>query len=115
MRYIKFLVLIALFVVTMALFAQNMDSLGSPIALGLSLFGTQVFALQYPVYMYLLSTFFVGALLTLIYFFCEKVRMGRELSLANKKLATLEQEVNSLRNLPLEDSLPGDAADTQES
>lgn len=116
MRYVKFLVVIVLFVLTMALFAQNMDALGAPLALSLHLFGTDIFAFDYPVYMFLLGTFFVGALITFMYFLCEKVRIGRELSVAQKKIATLEQEVNSLRNLPLEDAMSasGESSATQE-
>jgi len=112
MRFIKFLLVIALFVLTMALFAQNMATLGAPIALSLNLFGTELFTFEYTVYMLLLLAFFLGAIITLSYFFLEKIRMGRELSQAGKKLATLEQEVNSLRNLPLTESMSGEVSET---
>ncbi|WP_035252083.1 lipopolysaccharide assembly protein LapA domain-containing protein [Desulfocurvus vexinensis] len=106
MRFIKFLAVIALFVLTMALFAQNLPVLGAPLSLGLTLFDAQLFALESPLYMFLLAAFFLGSVLTLLYFFLEKLRTGRELARANRKLATLEQEVTSLRNLPLSDATP---------
>ncbi len=80
--------------------------LGAPLSLGLTLFGAQLFALESPLYMFLLASFFLGCVLTLLYFFLDKLRTGRELARANRKLATLEQEVTSLRNLPLTDSSP---------
>ncbi len=113
MRFIKFLAVIVFFVLTMALFAQNMATLAAPLALSLHLLGADLFAFEYPVYMYLLLGFFLGAILTLLYFVCEKMRLGRELSRSRKKIATLEQEVNSLRNLPLTDSVVDKPAESQ--
>ncbi|MBU1003096.1 MAG: LapA family protein [Proteobacteria bacterium] len=103
MRYVKMLLLLALFFLSMVMFAQNMESLNAGLPLSMDLFGTPIFALEQPVYLCLLSLFVLGGLLCTLYFLCEKIRLSRELSLAAKKIASLEQEVNSLRNLPLDD------------
>ncbi|BBD07680.1 lipopolysaccharide assembly protein LapA domain-containing protein [Desulfovibrio ferrophilus] len=104
MRYVKMLLLLALFFLSMVMFAQNMETLNTALPLSLELFGTPVFALEQPVYLCLLSLFVLGGLLCTLYFLCEKIRLSREVSQAKKKVASLEQEVNSLRNLPLDDS-----------
>ncbi|WP_461209584.1 lipopolysaccharide assembly protein LapA domain-containing protein [Desulfocurvus sp. DL9XJH121] len=102
MRYVKMLFLLALFFLTVVLLAQNMEALSAPLTVSLALFGTPVFDFSQPVYLYLLTLAVAGAALCTLYFLCEKVRLSRELSKARKKIGDLEQEVNSLRNLPLE-------------
>jgi len=104
MRYVKMLLVLALFFLSMVMFAQNMETLNAPLALSMELFGTVIFAWAQPMYIALLSLFVLGGLICTLYFLCEKIRLTREVSQANKKIASLEQEVNSLRNLPLDDN-----------
>lgn len=103
MRYVKFLALLAFFVLTMTLFAQNMDALKATVPLALALAGGTWFSIEYPVYFLILGAFFLGGLATVLFFFLERLRLSRELSSCRGRMATLEQEVNSLRTLPLED------------
>lgn len=103
MRYLKFLALLAFFVLTMTLFAQNMDALKAVTALSLTLAGKTWFAIEHPVYFLILGAFFLGGALTVLFFFMERLRLTRELGLCRSRMATLEQEVNSLRTLPLEE------------
>ena len=114
MRYVKMLLLLALFFVTVVLLAQNMEALSAPLALGLTVFGVQVFDVQQPVYLYLLTLAVAGGLVCTLYFLCEKIRLTRELSRSAKKIGDLEQEVNSLRNLPLEGAGLGGEPEMQE-
>lgn len=103
MRYVKFVALLAFFVLTMTLFAQNMESLKAVVPLSLTLAGAAWFSIEYPVYFLILGAFFLGGLLTVLFFFLERLRQAKELSQCRGRMATLEQEVNSLRTLPLED------------
>jgi putative membrane protein len=103
MRYLKFLALLAFFVLTMTLFAQNMEALKAEVPLSLNLASSTWFAIEYPVYFLILGAFFLGGLATLLFFFLERMRLAKELSQCRGRMATLEQEVNSLRTLPLED------------
>lgn len=103
MRYLKVLALLALFFLTMVLFAQNMGALSAQVELGLALFGQDLFLIQQPIYFILLSAFVLGGVLCTLYFLYEKFRMASELRRCRKKLKNLEKEVTSLRNLPLED------------
>lgn len=103
MRYVKFLVLLLFFVLTMTLFAQNMEALKAAVPLSLALGGTTFFALDQPVYLLLLGAFLVGGVAATLFFFLERLRLAKELGRCRGRMATLEQEVNSLRTLPLED------------
>ncbi|SKA71151.1 lipopolysaccharide assembly protein LapA domain-containing protein [Desulfobaculum bizertense] len=104
MRYLKALVLLALFFLTMVLFAQNIEALAHPVELGLNMFGQDLFHIVQPVYFLLLFSFIIGGVICTLYFLFEKCRMGTELRRCRKQIKTLEKEVNSLRNLPLEDA-----------
>ncbi len=103
MRYVKFLALLLLFFFTMALFAQNMEALAQPLDLGFSLFGRQWFYFSQPIYLCLLGILVLGGILTMLFFLAERMRLSRSLGRCRSRLSSLEQEVNSLRNLPLED------------
>lgn len=103
MRYVKFLALLLLFFFTMALFAQNMEALAEPLELRFGLFGTQWFYVSQPIYLCLLVVLVLGGFLTMLFFLAERMRLSRSLGRCRGRLASLEQEVNSLRNLPLED------------
>ena len=103
MRYLKFVALLAFFVLTMTLFAQNMDELKVVVPLSLHLAGASWFSIEYPVYFLILGAFFLGGILTVFFFFLERLRLSKELAKSRGRMATLEQEVNSLRTLPLED------------
>lgn len=103
MRYLKFVAALAFFILTMTVFAQNMESLKAVVPLSLTLASTTWFAIEYPVYFLILGAFFLGGLTTVLCFFLERLRLSRELSQHRARIATLEQEVNSLRTLPLED------------
>ncbi|MEW5772691.1 MAG: LapA family protein [Thermodesulfobacteriota bacterium] len=103
MRYLKFLALLAFFVLTMTLFAQNMEALKAVVPLSLNLASATWFSIEYPVYFLILGAFFLGGLVTVLFFFLERMRLAKELGQCRGRMATLEQEVNSLRTLPLED------------
>jgi len=103
MRYVKFLALLAFFVLTMTVFAQNMEALKAVVPVSLVLGGYSCFALEQPVYFLLLAAFFLGGISAVFFFFLERMRLSKELNRCRGRMATLEQEVNSLRTLPLED------------
>ncbi|GAB6057953.1 LapA family protein [Desulfonatronum parangueonense] len=103
MRYLKVLLLILFFFVSMLFFIQNNEVLSEELVLQLELFDWHVASRPLPFYLVVLLSFVVGSVFSLAYFIGEKIRMSRELKAANNKRAALEQEVTSLRNLPLEE------------
>ena len=103
MRYIKVLLLTLFFFISMVFFIQNNEVLSKLLVLKMELFDLRFVSRELPFYLIVLLSFVVGSIFSLSYFLGEKIRLTRELKSANAKLAALEQEVTSLRNLPLED------------
>ena len=106
MRYFKVLVLLALFSFVLLFFAQNMEALSMPLFLSFTLFGGPWFSFEYPFYFMALAAFILGGIFCMLYFFMDKLRFSRRLREYKNRVSTLEQEVNSLRNLPLEENPP---------
>ncbi len=103
MRYIKVLLLTLFFFVSMVFFIQNNEVLSNELVLKMVLFDMSFVSRELPFYLVVLLSFVVGSLFSMSYFLGEKIRLSRELKAANAKQAALEQEVTSLRNLPLEE------------
>lgn len=104
MRFIKVLGLILLFVLSMAFFVQNTEILSQTMALQLDLFAFEPWmSVPLPFYILILISFAIGALFTLAFFVIDKIQTARQLKDCRNQLAKMTQEVNSLRNLPIED------------
>ena len=111
MRYIKVLALVLFFIVAMIFFVQNTEVLSTSLQLKYNLFNWQWVSIPIPFYVLVLFAFGIGAILSMFYFIVEKMRQSRELRNCRHKLKDLEQEVNSLRNLPLEEqNYPGESS-----
>ncbi|MFP4168941.1 MAG: lipopolysaccharide assembly LapA domain-containing protein [Desulfonatronovibrionaceae bacterium] len=104
MRFVKIIVFVAIFFFSMLFFVQNTDVLSQTLSLRLNLFETEFISKEFPFYLLVLIAFAVGALLTVAYFFVEKFRTTRQIRQYRHKVANLEKELNSLRNMPLEES-----------
>ncbi|MFA6811255.1 MAG: LapA family protein [Desulfoplanes sp.] len=104
MRYLKVLCLVALFFVSMLFFVQNTDVLVQTLTLQLALLSWHVTSAPVPHYLLILLAFVGGAILPMIYFLCEKIRLSKELRGARKMIKKQEEELNSLRNMPIEDA-----------
>jgi lipopolysaccharide assembly protein A len=102
MRYVKVLLLTLFFFVSMIFFIQNNQVLSALLVLRLDILGLELVSREMPFYLIVLISFVIGSIFSLSYFLCEKLRLTKELKAAKAKLAALEQEVTSLRNLPLE-------------
>jgi uncharacterized integral membrane protein len=102
MRFAKVIGLVLLFVISMLFFVQNTPVLSETMQLRLDLFFQSWKSIPLPFYFLLLLGVLAGALFCTLYFIGEKRRQGKALRQCRAKLASLQQEVNSLRNLPLE-------------
>lgn len=101
MRYVKFLGLILVFVVSMFFFVQNNAVLSMPVNLELNLIALRFYSVPLPLYVLVLLGFLLGAVLCLAYFAFERIRLGLELKSLRTRYSTLEDEVLTLRTLPL--------------
>jgi lipopolysaccharide assembly protein A len=114
MRYLKVLLLTLFFFVSMVFFIQNNEMLSNELILKLELFDLSFASRELPFYLIVLVSFVVGSVFSMSYFLAEKLRLSHELKSSKAKLAALEQEVTSLRNLPLEEeAYPSSASKTE--
>lgn len=102
MRFIKVLIFLLIMVLAMLFFVQNNVALSKTMQLQFDLFFSKWTSIELPFYFILLVTFFLGGLFVLMYFFIEKIRLASELRTQRNKCRKLEQELRSLRNMPLE-------------
>jgi len=94
MRYIKVLLLVLIFFISMLFLFQNQETLGRDMTLKLNLFflpPMQPFSL--PTYFVLLAGFLLGALLTMTCFLWERLSFSAKLMRAQWKIRNLEKEV----------------------
>ncbi len=101
MRYVKVLCLAILFFVSMLFFVQNTEVLLQTLTLQLKFFSWHVVSAPMPHYLLILLAFMFGVVMPLLYFLCEKIRMAKELRRAHKTIKQQEEELNSLRNMPI--------------
>lgn len=103
MRFVKVLILVLVFFISMMFFVQNNAVLSQTVTLKLDLFfDTAWSSIELPFYFMVLCAFLLGALLTMLLLMISRMRAGAALRRANKRIRVLEKELNSLRNLPLE-------------
>lgn len=103
MRFVKVLVLVLVFFISMMFFVQNNAVLSQAVTLKLDLFfDTAWSSIELPFYFMVLCAFLLGALATMLMLMVSRMRAGAALRRANKRIRVLEKELNSLRNLPLE-------------
>lgn len=115
MRFLKVFGLVLLFLISMMFFIQNTEMLSQEMSLHLNFYIGDYVASSRPLpfYFLLLFAFALGSFLVLLYFLMDKLRLGKQLNQCRHERDRLEQEVNSLRNLPLESSNPYSASAEQ--
>ncbi len=107
MRFIKVLFLLALFVISILFFSQNNDVLMQEMTLVLDIFKiTTLHSIPLPFGVIVLAAFTAGCLLTMVYFVVDKFRASSMLKECQTRMASLEQELNSLRNMPISEDQP---------
>lgn len=119
MRYIKVMLLFIVFFFFATFVVQNHTSLGQNISFRLDLF---VFppceTIPLPFYIVLLITLLLGAFICVFFLAGDRIKMTFALHKAQKRINILEQEVASLRALPLTEKTykaPTDASDAKSS
>ena len=93
MRYVKVLAVLALFFFGIIFFLQNTQFLNTTLTLQFHLLGIDWESSPVPVYLFILSAFVLGALLSICYFGVDKFRQGRALKSCRAHVRSLEQEI----------------------
>ncbi len=104
MRYLKVLVLVIIFFICIVFFVQNTGSLSESFSLRFHIFGLDWVSSPTPIYVFILVAFVIGVIVSMFYFLLDKIRQGKELKRARAYISDLEEELHSLRNMPLEQS-----------
>ena len=115
MRFIKILFLLALFVFSILFFSQNNAVLMQELTLKLDIpYAMTLHSVPLPFGVLILASFVAGSLLTMCYLVADKFRAGSKLRECKTRMASLEQELNSLRNMPINEDQPYSSEETKE-
>ena len=101
MSYIKAILLSAVVALAIIFMVQNMDALGHPLAIRLNLLFVKFESSPYATYLIILLAFFIGLFLASLLGIAERFHLRRNIKGLEKQIAGLNQELNSLRNLPI--------------
>lgn len=102
MRYIKVVLLVLIFFFFAIFVAQNHGLLGQDISFRLDLFVIPPLeSIPMPLYFVMLIALVLGALVCVLFLAGDRIKMTFAMHRANKRINLLEQEVASLRALPL--------------
>lgn len=97
MRYVKALVLVLVFFLTMIFLFQNQTSLSQTLAFRLDLlFMPAMTSIELPFYFVLLAAFLLGALACLIVLFMDRVRLTGSIVRANWRAQAMQNEEKKL-------------------
>ena len=99
MRFLKALLLIAIFTFGLLFFIQNSKALEAPLALTFSLYyGDLTWTSQaLPFFVIVLAAFAVGAVLSALYLLIDRIRLGCSLVGCKSSLRSAEKEAKRLR------------------
>jgi len=107
MRFVKVLFLLALFVFSILFFSQNNDVLLQGLTLKLDIpYVATLHSIPLPFGVIVLAAFVAGSLLTMVYLVVDKFRAASKFKECRTRMASLEQELNSLRNMPIGEDQP---------
>ncbi len=98
MRYVKVLLFVLIFFVSMVFFFQNQTTLSTEMKLQLQLFFIEPMeSISLPFYFLVLAAFLLGALLAMSVLVWDKMSLSARLMKANWRVRSLEKEVASLK------------------
>ena len=112
MRYVKLFFLVLFLGVAVLFLVQNYETLTSQFQLEINFYFFALLGPALPLYIVILGAFLLGVVLSLIFFILDKISSAGQLKACRRKLARLEQEVTSLRNLPLQEQPVGAGPDS---
>ncbi len=92
MRYLKYVLLILLVGFALIFFFQNVAALSQSISIKIDLYKWQWNSPDVPFYVLTIAGFVIGALLTVVFFVVDRIRLGCQVKEQRTKAARLEQE-----------------------
>ena len=110
MKYFRFIIAIVLIVLVCAIIIQNHLAMSTSVVFRLNLIFTEFTSVPISLYVVVILTFVFGVLITWFYGMIEQYRLRRDIRVLEKGLREKDEELNSLRNLPItsDDVSPGE-------
>ncbi len=104
MGYLKAFVVSAAVALAVIFMIQNIEPLSHPLALRLNLYFVNLESTPYPTYLIILLGFFFGLLAASLVGILERLRLRKQVKDKGKEIDRLNNEINSLRNLPVNEN-----------
>lgn len=109
MRYIKVLLLVLIFFLSMVFFFQNQEALSKDMVLRMHLFFMPpMSSIPLPFYFLILVAFLLGAMVTFLVLVWDKMHLSARHMKATWRVRSLEKEVSTLKAAQSADAAPAD-------
>ncbi|MBW1782690.1 MAG: LapA family protein [Deltaproteobacteria bacterium] len=111
MKHIKAIIVVLFLLVVVIVAVQNYQALTTPISFKVNLLFFKAETSGLPVFLIAIITFLIGVICIWLYGISERIDFRRRIKSLMKDVREKEQELNSLRNLPVtsEDMNSGEA------
>lgn len=101
MKHVKAIIVILFLLVVVVVAVQNYQALTTPISFKVNLLFYNAETSGLPVFLIAIITFLIGVLCIWVYGISERLDYRRQIKMLMKDVKEKEQELNSLRNLPV--------------
>jgi len=101
MRHVKAIIVVLFLLVVVVVAVQNYQALTTPINFKINLLFFKAETAGLPVFLIAVVTFLIGVFCLWIYGISERLNYRRQIKRLMKDVKEKEQELNSLRNLPV--------------
>lgn len=101
MKHVKAIIVILFLLVVVIVAVQNYQALTTPISFKVNLLFFKAESAGLPVFLIAIITFLIGVLSMWVYGIAERLDLRRQIKTLMKDVREKEQELNSLRNLPV--------------
>ncbi|MCF8146540.1 MAG: LapA family protein [Deltaproteobacteria bacterium] len=101
MRHVKAIIVILFLLVVVIVAVQNYQALATVISFKIDLLFFKAETSGLPVFLIAIIAFLIGVLSIWVYGISERLQFKRQIKILRKDVKDKEQELNSLRNLPV--------------
>ena len=101
MKHLKFILAIIIMLVVVVIVVQNSDAFSKAVVFKIDFLGIQWQSSSISLYYIVTIAFLFGVLVTGVYGMLERFRLKKQLKILTSASTAKDQELNSLRNLPI--------------
>lgn len=101
MKHLRFIFAILLMLIILILIVENHEAMSTNVVFKIHLLSIRYQSPSISLYFIVTIAFLFGVLITGLYGIIERLRLKRQIKIISKELQDKDQELNSLRNLPI--------------